>query len=668
MIDERITDDRATLAVFTATVFLSASLLFVIQPMVGKMILPHLGGSSSVWTTCMLFFQTSLLAGYAYAHLLADRVPPARQFATHLAIMVLAAALSLPLDVSAGLLDSSNHPAAWLLLALTASIGLPMFVVSSSAPLFQRWFSQTDHPDAGDPYHLYAASNVGSLVALFGYPFLVEPFSTLEMQSSLWSIGFVGLIGLTVVCRSAMASTEEWEGRGDDQSVPAPSWRRRLWWVWITFLPSSLMLGVTDFITTDLASVPLLWVPPLGLYLLSFVLVFARNPVRLPDWMRTIFPALTFAVLVVSLTDLPLYITISAHLGLFFLLALHFHGELAEDRPETPNLTEFFIWMSLGGALGGLFNALVAPVIFDRTLEYLGGLAVALASIRPNADRIDDPFQPTWVAPAAYAPLALVYLYWIEYLELGDTWTMGVSAAAVVAATALALWQPRLENVALAGVFLLGSTSFMTIPGIVDYERSFFGSYSIYDRRHDGRRFRSFSHGTTNHGVQALGGDLKQTPLGYHHPKGPVGQILEAVPHDRVAVAGLGTGAMAAYAGPGAHFDFLEIDPAVERIAREHFTYLDQCGRHCDVHIGDARQLLEQRPDGTYDIIFMDAYNSDSVPTHLLTREALQLYLDKLDRDGVVVFHVSNRYLDVEGVVGSLAKSMGLIARTQLHH
>ena len=655
--------------IYTLTIFVSASLLFVVQPMAGKMILPHLGGSSAVWTTCMLFFQSVLVAGYVYAHFLARHVAPKRQLFVHLAIMVLACVVSLPLGIPSSLIQSQSTPALWLLLALLAGIGLPLFIVSTSAPLFQRWFSYTDHRDAQDPYYLYAASNMGSMLALLGYPFVVEPLLGLDNQTLVWSGGFIGLVAMTGACGYFLwhrRMPEDLRESEPDETADI-AWKRKAKWVFWAFLPSSLMLGVTQYMTTDIASVPLLWVLPLALYLLSFIFVFSKREIRLPAYFRTLIPVVVFGVLALSVSELWMSLLILAHLTMFFLIALFFHGRMAEDRPDASGLTEFYIWMSVGGALGGLFNALGAPLIFDRPLEYTTMLVVSVAAILPNSERIDDEFNPTWAVPTIMAPIALGYLWMLDFWSLTELWYLAAAIGAVAAATALAIRFPKLENVAAAALIFTGLQSFYILPGVLTYERSFFASYAVFEREHPTGTYRKLSHGTTSHGVQGIDEEMEETPVGYHHPDGPVGQVLDAVPHHRIAVVGLGAGAMAAYGGPDNHVVFYEIDPVIEKVAREYFTYLDDCGPYCTVEIGDGRKLLEKDEDNEYDVVFMDAYNSDSVPTHLLTKEAMQLYFSKVDEEGVVVFHVSNRYLDVEGVVGGLVEEMGYASRTQIH-
>lgn len=655
-------------AVFAFTMFVSAGLLFVVQPMVAKLLLPNLGGSSAVWTTCMLFFQAVLLAGYGYAHLSARFLAPKWQASLHIPIMVLAAA-TLPIALPELGIDASQAPTMWLLAALLLAVGFPFFVVSTSAPLLQFWFAHTGHPDADDPYHLYAASNLGSMAALIGYPFLIEPYLGVRMQTWAWAGVYLLLIVMSGGCAMLMRKGIDARAPAPDRASAAPlTVTRRLKWVLWAFLPSSLMLGFTHYLTTDIAAVPLLWVVPLALYLLTFILVFAKRRVLLPSAFRLVLPLMVLGIWIVTAYKPPMFVVIAAHLSAFFLLTMFFHGELARDRPEAVHLTEFFLLLSVGGALGGLFNAIIAPLLLNMAIDYILVLVAAVALIEPSQWRTSNKHGNRFVIPVLLFPAGAFYLHSMSFWTLTN-WERLVGAAAVLAAPfALSALRPRWENVGLAFVLAVGAVSYFETPGILSYERSFFAAYKVFEREYrDAGRFRKFSHGTTTHGAQSLDPEKASIPVSYHHPEGPVGQILQAIPHKQVLVVGLGAGAMTAYAKEGTHFDVYEIDPLVEEIAREHFTYLQMCGDRCTVKIGDGRKLVADEPDGKYDIIFLDAYNSDAVPTHLLTREALDLYLSKLAPDGVVVFHVSNRYLDIEGVVGAIVEDAGLVSRTQLH-
>jgi SAM-dependent methyltransferase len=679
------TDKRVTSLAFALTIFVSATLLFVVQPMVGKMILPHMGGSSSVWTTCMLFFQAMLVLGYGYAHVLAQKLTPRRQVWLHLALLVLALVVSLPFSLDAQLLESSFGPLATLLGALFVTIGLPLFVVSSSAPLFQHWFGFTGHPDADDPYYLYAASNAGSMLALFAYPFVIERLLTVETQAHVWAWGFGGLALLAASCgflvQGARRADAHTHHVASDTSPKSLTWKRRGWWLLITFIPSSLMLGVTHYLTTDLASVPLFWVLPLGLYLLSFILVFGRVPF-FDRALRFSLPPATLLLMGATVTKaLPMLALVVCHLLLFFGFAMFFHGQLAQDRPHTEHLTEFYMWMSVGGAAGGLFNALLAPALFDWSVEYFLVLALAIALMRPfgiaASDQAEEHGEPRFVSHRERAlrigsAILLVFAVadWVFAVDMFfvDSFST-LFGFALVASTfvGFSIKFPMTRYVWVALVLLIGAAMDEDVESTVAVERSFYSDYRVYERTVNDHRIRVLSMGTTQHGLQDIDPGHEYRPVGYYHPAGPVGDIYGSVPHEEVAVAGLGSGALAPYTELGTRFTFYEIDPVVEEIAREHFTFLERCGDRCEVKIGDARKLLEEESPGKFDLLFMDAYSSDSVPTHLLTREAVQLYMSRVKEDGVVVCHVSNRYLDVESVVGAIADDLGLATRTQAY-
>ena len=654
-------------ALYALTMFASAALLFVVQPMVAKLLLPSLGGSPGVWTTCMLFFQAVLLAGYAYAHLGARLLSPRRQAMLHLPLTV-AAFVVLPISIPELGIDASQNPTTWLIAALILAVGLPFFVVSTSAPLLQHWFAHTHHPDRDDPYHLYAASNLGSMTSLLGYPFLIEPFLGVRAQTVAWAVVYAVFVVVVFACATTMRGARTTRATSASRADAAPlSWRQRLRWTVWAFVPSSLMLGVTQYISTDIAAVPLLWVLPLALYLSTFILVFSKRRVLLHDAFRHLLPLLAMGVLVTATFKAPIWIGIVLHLANFFLLAMFFHGELARERPHPSHLTEFFLILSIGGALGGLFNAVIAPLVLDRTLDYHLVLAAAVALIAPSRWRLLNTHGNRWVVPSVVVPICAYFLY------AHDVWSLETPSSLFgllllvgpVYVTAV-LW-PRLENPGIGIVILFGSLSYLQTDGIIAYERSFFAAYKVFEREYEGNRVRKVSHGSTTHGSQFADPDKAATPLSYYHREGPVGQILSTFAHRDLLVVGLGAGAMSAYAGGGVTMDIFEIDPLVEELAREHFTYLSLCGEHCTVAIGDGRRLVEEAPDEKWDIIFLDAYNSDSIPTHLMTREALDLYFRKVKAHGLVVFHVSNRYLDLEGVVGALAWDGDYASVSRLH-
>jgi spermidine synthase len=650
--------------IYTVTIFFSALLLFVIQPMASKLVLPLLGGSSAVWTTSMLFFQILLLAGYIYAHGIAQYFSFRVQVGLHI-VVVLAAMLFLPVNVPDTLLRPDQAPALSLVAAFMMGIGPPTFVVSSSAPLLQHWFGGLNHPDADDPYYLYAASNAGSLLALLSYPFLVERFLTLNTQQQAWSIGFLALAVLLGVSGIALflQSTGSVDGNEDGQTAPTLAYSRRGWWILITFIPSSLMLGVTHYLTMDLASVPLLWVIPLALYLLSFILVFAR--INHPLWLyRMVLPAAIFILFALSFAKyLPIVWLIVLHTAVFFLVALYFHGRLAQDRPQVTHLTQYYIFMALGGSLGGIFNALIAPLLFDQLVEYVLVMALALICALGWPSSVSQIRRIKNYIPYFLTLLASGYFLFTVPLHVPALSMVAVVLGLVFGVAGLLLLtyrQPATINIVFGGLFCAGFLVHEDQSNTIARERSFYGQYEVQEEPGDVRTFR---HGTTLHGEQLLeGGQLLDIPTGYYHPTGPFGDLFRNYSYDRVGIAGLGTGGLAPYKKQGDEFAFFEIDPVVHRMARTHFAFLDVCGSACNVQIGDARRLIRKQPENKYDLLIMDAYTSDAIPTHLLTREAIQLYLSRVREGGVVALHISNRHFNLARVIRGIANDIGAAA------
>jgi hypothetical protein len=663
------------LLTFSLTLFVSALLLFLVQPMFGKMVLPLLGGSPAVWNTCMVFYQAALLGGYAYAHAAPRWLGLKRQALLHLGLLLLGA-LALPIGIARGWTPpASSSPIPWLLLVLTASVGLPFFVVSATAPLLQRWFSHTGHAAARDPYFLYGASNLGSMTALLSYPFLVEAHLRLAEQARVWALGYVLLVGLIAGCAVLLwrAPAAPPAAAGPEAAPPGAgeeplTWGRRVWWVLLAFAPSSLLLGVTAYLSTDIAAVPLLWVIPLAIYLLTFVLVFARSPLLPQSFMVLAEPFLVIPLALLFFLNLkgawPLF---PLHLLAFFVMAMVCHGELMRYRPGAAHLTEFYLWMSVGGVLGGLFNALVAPATFKGVVEY--PLMIMVASLlRP---------QPGARPGRAGAWLLDLLLPLVLALALGGlcravlagdfSWQMPAIVALSCLAGAFAYsFRHRPVRFGL-GVGAVMAAAVLLPPGasrVLLQERNFFGVLQV---RHDAAgNYHLLYHGTTLHGAQSLEPSRRREPLTYYHPAGPLGQVFQVLSGNlaprRMAVVGLGTGSIASYGKAGQTLTFYEIDPAVERLARDprYFTFLQDCPAQVEVVLGDARLSLKEAPDFSYDLMVLDAFSSDAIPLHLVTREALALYLAKLRPGGMLAFHISNRYLDLEPVLGGLARDAGL--------
>ncbi len=686
---------------FSLTLFLSAGLLFLVEPMIAKMILPRLGGTPAVWNTCMVFFQATLLAGYGYAHI-AGRIRFMRQVAVHLPLFIVACAV-LPIAVSRSWLPASGgSPVVYILLLLLVSVGLPFFVLSSNSLLLQKWFAGTSHPSARDPYFLYSASNFGSMLALIGYPTVIEPHFRLVEQSRLWSGGYALLLILTGLCAvlagrfsSVCEGSDAAKNNAGDDACAAddsgPSVKERLRWIILAFVPSSLMLGVTTFLSTDVAAIPLFWIVPLSLYLLSFIIVFARVPAFIHTGMVRLLPLSIAALIFVNFSglDIPKWVIFLFHLVNFFIYCMVCHGEIARSRPAVSHLTGYYLLISVGGVLGGVFNALLAPVAFSIVLEYplvlaLGTLLLPVANRKTTA-KAGGLVKNWWKEGLLYVgvPVAIVFLArWstntlrTESLHLGTIATflhvqertmflIAVYGALVLLCSGLALLKkPLLFGIGIAALLMTLVVSNDMDEDIVHRERSFFGVLTVEQDSEGG--LMSLLHGTTLHGKQWLARGRRTEPLTYYHSKGPVGQVFSEFSGDRkkmsIAVTGLGTGTIASYAGAGQAIDFYEIDPAVRLIAisPSYFTYLTDCRADWNIILGDARLTMEKAPSHHYGMIILDAFSSDAIPVHLLTSEALDLYLSKLEQDGVLLVHISNRYVDLAPVLGKLADDKGL--------
>jgi hypothetical protein len=659
---------------FAATIFVSAALLFAVEPMIAKMLLPVLGGTPAVWNTCMVFFQAALLAGYVYA-LIVSRWPLRRQLVVHGLLLVLAL-ISLPLGLSAYWVNSvpaTGNPSLWLLACLAATVGLPFFIISSNSPLLQKWFSHTNLATANDPYFLYSASNAGSLLALLAYPALLEPFLTLRLQSRAWTGVYFVLLVLVGVCAFRLWQTAATSNSSTVEEPEAPvetklTNKRRVLWLLLAFVPSSLMLGVTNYITTDIASAPLLWIIPLALYLLTLILAFARRQVfsaRLPV---LILPGATLVLLLFHLSQSANVdrIFIVFHLLYFFVAALMCHGRLASDRPGTKYLAEYYVWFSLGGVLGGVFNALIAPLIFNSVIEYPLMMLLACLLLPPKdakATNSQRALSMDFVLPA------LIFALTFGLALLADKIVPGkVAGLLFVLAIPLFIAYPfhrrPLRYTLALGAVMIGS-GFVTGSNVktIHSERNFFGVLRVTRDS----EVHSFVHGTTVHGRESMLPDRLCEALAYYHRSGPLGSIFahfekhQANPN--VAIVGLGAGATAVYAKPDQKWTFYEINPAVVSIARDkqYFSYMSDCAKaSIDVVLGDARLRLRDAPAAGYGMILIDAFSSDAIPVHLITQEAFALYMAKLAPRGFLVLHISNRNLDLSGVVANLARAQNL--------
>jgi spermidine synthase len=849
--------------VFALSLFVSATLLFIVEPMIGKMVLPSLGGTPAVWNTCMVFFQVQLLAGYAYAHLTAKYLGARRQAALHLGLLAftLLVLFFVPISEIRGKAPPGDaNPVPYLLLYLMIFTGLPFFVASASAPMLQNWFANVGHPSSKDPYFLYAASNLGSMIGLVIYPAWIEPTFKLQDQSNEWRTWFFLMSLLTLGCAvllwrssptpagrpvskrkgtekapvktDAIAAGAPRRGAAGGQDVPtleatapAPTWAKRCYWVALAAVPSSLMLGATTYITMDVAAIPLLWVIPLALYLLSFIIVFSK----LPPWLDkliligllagivlfvlSLFPAdeaspdpairLLRIVLLLLLVPMPLLLwpsippllhksmvivlpllilllvfmmmsgmkptlvpLIGLHLMVLFVAAMVCHGELARSRPPAEYLTEFYLLMSVGGVLGGLFNGLVAPLIFTQIAEYPLAMMVAcmlLPSLAPDENKTPAAFWTDVILAVAPALLAVGLLFYAVRAGdpdltpdkirsvVGDASqrvrffafaTFGVLAGLayifykkedrasraldVAAAAAIGLLQVGLieglpasqlrferlseflhvrESVfrrlliyalplvlcytllarsvrfglSVGAILLAGSFTDALDSHVLYRDRSFFGVLNVkHLTPNELNDFEPESHqlvhGTTLHGKQFLDPARRREALTYYHKTGPIGQVFDTFNAkdspkklNDVALIGLGTGTLTSYGEPGQHLTVYDIDKAVVHIARDTglFTFFnDALDRGVDLKLvlGDARLRMNEARDGQYDLIAVDAFSSDAIPVHLITKEAMEMFRRKMKPDGIIAFHISNRYLELEPVVVNGATSLGMVA------
>jgi hypothetical protein len=643
------------------------------------MVLPRLGGSPAVWSVAMVFFQSLLLAGYVYAHLLMRIKRRLIPILVHLVLLIIAFA-TLPLAIAArwGEPPTSGY-AIWLLGLFTASIGLPFFALAANNPLLQAWFVRTGHPDGADPYFLYASSNIGSFLALLSYPFVLEPLFSLRTQNLLWTCGYGLLIVLIAACGYLLWRTPASvvaHSAAVESNAPPPSFGTRARWVFLAAVPSGLLIAVTAHISTDVAAAPLLWVLPLSLYLLTWVLVFQQRPWLPHKWVLWAQPAAIAGVIVLLAIggEQNLLLTLGGHQVCFFVIAMACHGELARTRPPARYLTGFYVALSFGGMIGGLFAGLIAPNVFSWVAEY-PVLIVLAALCRPVQDE-RWPRLSRLIWPLAFV-LALVLL--IPSQMKGETFDWfeehrvyvagGVAVFAML--LALALNTARLKLAALATLALALIRVYPADEGRVETVRSFFGVHKIQTTPRG--QYHVLLHGTTIHGAQKFQNDDgtpvegRPQPISYYDKDGGIGQAVAAIRERkgaplRAAAIGLGSGTLACVGQPGETWKFFEIDQSMVDTARDpkYFTYLQQCQPDLKPVIGDARLTFAREPDGVYDLIVVDAYSSDAIPIHLATQEAMTIYKSKLSPQGVVLVHVSNRHLELASVVVGIADANGM--------
>jgi hypothetical protein len=678
---------RVVTLVFTAALLAGSMLLFLLEPLFGRLVLPTLGGAPAVWATCLVFFQITLLLGYAYAWAVTRWLSLPAQVLLHLALLAGAAAFLPVRLVPTWLPPAEANPIPWLLAVLAISIGLPFLVVSTTSPVLQHWFSNTKHPDAHDPYFLYRASNIGSMFGLLGYPFVVEPWLGVRAQGLLWGAAYALFAMLALACawllwqhprdttRDARPAPASAGGARRSPGPPArPGWPQLARWTALAAVPSSLLLGVTTYLSVDVAVVPLLWVVPLWLYLLTFVLAFAPRPLVSVRAQTVALPLIVLPLVIAIMMRAadPPWLFVPLHLIAFFLSALLCHQQVADERPAAEHLTLFYLCLSVGGAVGGLFNALVAPLVFSRLLEYPLGIA-ALCLLKPyrhvpvRRARVNaaDVWMPVALGLAALAAIALMASAGPAFETFVVPFGLGLPMFLCF------IFSPRPVRFGLgvAAVLLVWSFHPNRYESAVATERSFFGVHRVVN--HEPGSLRLLYHGNTLHGAQSLDPSLAREPEAYYTRSGPAGQLFDAVAHrsgQAIGVVGLGTGALASYAQPGQRWVFYEIDPVVVRLARDagYFSYLRDAAAPVRVEVGDARLSLARAPAQAFDLIVLDAFSSDAVPVHLLTREAIRLYLAKLKPHGVLAFHASSRFLRLRREFLALAEDAGLVHLRQL--
>lgn len=649
---------------FVITILTGSFLLFLVQPMVARMALPKLGGAPAVWNSAMLVYQALLLAGYAYAHRLSKEAPK-RQATVHLAVL-LVAALWLPIGLATMNIPADGSPVFWVPWLLLASIGPLFFAVSAQAPLMQRWFGLAGNK--GEPYALYAASNIGSFAGLITYPLLVEPFMPVGEQTWLWSGLYALLFVLVAVC-----ALKIWRSRAEavvetvsDAPKTVIDWRKRAYWIALAAVPSGLMLSTTAHLTTDLMAMPLLWVIPLGLYLLSFSVAFADNRILARVFTRAAPSVVLLAAATAFATygNTVIYGLISTVL-LLFTVAVALHAEMYRTRPDASQLTEFYLMMSVGGVIGGIICAIIAPLIFDWTWEHpilIFAAALLLPQIRliniGEDDALDAEGPKRATVMLGIIALAVGLAGGIMDPE-GSGWAKLAMTVVMIGVGVFAIGNRLAYALVVAGIMMVNG-GFYNLKQSGEHVRwrSYFGIYTVATE--DSGHYRWLMHGTTMHGMQKL--TEPKLPISYYSKNSGVGLAFAKAeefygPNAAMGVVGLGSGTLACYSKPGQSWHFFEIDPLMVDIAmhKKIFSFMGKCAPTAQIHLGDARLTLAKQPSHSLDMLAVDAFSSDSIPLHLLTKEAFDVYRRVLKPGGILMVHISNRHVDLKPVLAAEA-------------
>ena len=672
----------------TVATFFSAFLLFLIQPLATKSILPELGGSPFVWGTAMVFFQFTLLLGYLFSFLILKCKTFVVQAVGYI-LIALCGLLFLPLSVAIHThTDASLHPVWWIVVSFSISLAVPFFLLSTTNTLAQGWFARTHHPHAHNPYFLYAASNAGSLLALLLFPLVFEPLFDLDQIKKIWSVGFLIFVCMMIISLIMMQKQNAKNAPNPAQTPQEKlSLESRAYWIFLAFIPSSLFISVTTFVTTDIAAAPLLWIIPLALYLITFIIAFSSIPERITKQHLKGIGFSLLILLVISI-NMPLAAHISMlHFALMFGVALWSHLLLSRSKPDPAYLGEYYLWISVGGVLGGIFASLLSPLWFNGPWEY--GITLILASfLKPNTKEVatndarlrEDYLYPAmaclvaitivWLSHMAikndYPPLPAMNAWFLQHAPLLNINTLRVILWIGLGFALLLRFHRRRDSfvMVVSTLFLLpAALSHYNSEGeMLHQSRSFFGiSKVIFDREKNANLYR---HGSTVHGLQARDEAHRLSVVSYY---APLIEILAFSPPQLntlpIALGGLGTGTIFCLT-KNTHFDAIEIDPAVIEIAKnpDYFTYLRDCPSTHTLILGDARKRIAEQPDGKYRMIIMDAFTSDAIPIHLLTKEAVETYQSKIVKDGILAFNISNRFFELRDLFGALGEALGMEA------
>jgi hypothetical protein len=642
--------------VFGFSIFLSAFLIFSVQPIFTKVVLPTLGGTPAVWSVAMVVFQGLLLAGYLYAHLLIRFLPLRAAIGVHIAVTCVAF-LILPFAVTPDWGEPpQNGEEIWLIGTFIKAIGLPFFALAANAPLLQAWLAASDRRI--NVYHFYAASNIGSFAALFAYPFVIEPFVNLPQQSIGWSIGFAAFIVMLVLC-----ATFAWRGeveRHKSDAVQPTSWGLRMRWLILAAVPSGLLIAATASIQLDVSGGPILWLLPLAIFLLTFVFAFRDGHENSKLWFRMVRASAIFA-LVIGVKEVHHFAVILGTALLAVLsVSMACHRALYQSRPASGELTEFYLFVSCGGFVGGLFAALVAPNVFSWTAEYQ--LLILMAALVVSFNGITGKDDVRKFGLGVLLLVAVVGL--AAAMHPNGRFALNI-AMLITAVTLFALFLKEIRPV-VQGIIMAALFAIVILPYGSDVQRSFFSVLKVKDLSDSS--YRILLHGSTIHGAQRISDDYRPEPLTYFTSEGAIGRSLTAIRETRpngplsIGVVGLGIGSMACHSRGNEQWTFFEIDPLVVRIAKdsERFRYLSDCGRSMPIIMGDARLTVKKQPAQAYDYLLLDAFSSDAIPSHLITKEAVDMFASRVTNEGILAFNTTNRYIDVSPILAKIGEAKGL--------